>query len=206
MVLGGRGLYNQSISNQSKVLTKPHTGKEKPHSSATTEGSKPCVTKCRSLQPWPCLGGAENESARGEVLRGTLRLGLITMISVLPQGSNSRVYTILNIKYIHKIYIGEKKDARALLYLVRPLALTHGDTRAETHTVKITAINNQNQNPQRAAPHERRATDEHNHNQSINRTTTRHTGRSNTRVANTCRQTARTSCWCVVGDAASSTM
>ena len=30
---------------QSKVLTKPHTGKEKPHPSTTTEGSKPCVTK-----------------------------------------------------------------------------------------------------------------------------------------------------------------
>jgi len=27
------------------VLTKPHTGKEKPHPSTTTEGSKPCVTK-----------------------------------------------------------------------------------------------------------------------------------------------------------------
>jgi len=27
--------------NQSKVLTKPHTGKEKPHPSTTTEGSKP---------------------------------------------------------------------------------------------------------------------------------------------------------------------
>ena len=33
--------------NPSKVLTKPHTGKEKPHPSTTTEGSKPCATKCR---------------------------------------------------------------------------------------------------------------------------------------------------------------
>ena len=30
---------------QSKVLTQPATGKEKPHPSTTTEGSKPCVTK-----------------------------------------------------------------------------------------------------------------------------------------------------------------
>jgi len=29
--------------NQSKILTKPHTGKEKPHPSSTTEGSKPCI-------------------------------------------------------------------------------------------------------------------------------------------------------------------
>jgi len=35
--------------NQSKVPTKPHTGKEKPHPSTATEGSKPCVTKCRRL-------------------------------------------------------------------------------------------------------------------------------------------------------------
>ena len=35
--------------NQSKVLTKPHTGKEKPHPSTATEGSTPCVTKCRRL-------------------------------------------------------------------------------------------------------------------------------------------------------------
>jgi len=33
--------------NRSKVLAKPHTGKEKPHPSTATEGSKPCVTKCR---------------------------------------------------------------------------------------------------------------------------------------------------------------
>jgi len=41
-------LRPQSI-NLSKVLTKPHTGKEKPHPSTTTEGSTPCVTKCRRL-------------------------------------------------------------------------------------------------------------------------------------------------------------
>jgi len=38
------GQHTQSI-NQSNVLTKPHTGKETPHPSTTTEGSKPCVTK-----------------------------------------------------------------------------------------------------------------------------------------------------------------
>jgi len=32
-------------SSQSKVLTKPRTGKEKPHPSTSTGGSKPCVTK-----------------------------------------------------------------------------------------------------------------------------------------------------------------
>jgi len=39
--------HKQSDSiNQSKVvLTKPHTGREKPHPSTTTEGSKPCVTE-----------------------------------------------------------------------------------------------------------------------------------------------------------------
>ena len=41
-------LNNQAI-NQSRFLTKPHTGKEKPHPSTATEGSKPCVTKCRRL-------------------------------------------------------------------------------------------------------------------------------------------------------------
>ena len=40
---------SQSI-NQSKVLTKPHTGKDNPHPSTTTEGSKPCVTKCRNKE------------------------------------------------------------------------------------------------------------------------------------------------------------
>jgi len=35
--------------NQSKVLTKPHTCKEKPYPSTATEGSTPCVTKCRRL-------------------------------------------------------------------------------------------------------------------------------------------------------------
>ena len=39
---------SQSI-NHSKILTKPHTGKEKPHPSTATEGSNPCVTKCRRL-------------------------------------------------------------------------------------------------------------------------------------------------------------
>jgi len=34
---------------QSKVLIKPHTGKEKPHPSTATEGRKPCGTKCRRL-------------------------------------------------------------------------------------------------------------------------------------------------------------
>jgi len=34
---------------QSKVLTKPHTGMEKPDPSTATEGSKPCNTKCRRL-------------------------------------------------------------------------------------------------------------------------------------------------------------
>ena len=41
--------YPLSI-NQSKGLTKPHTGKEKPHSSTTTEvSSKHCGTKCSRL-------------------------------------------------------------------------------------------------------------------------------------------------------------
>jgi len=39
-----------SINRSIKGLqTKPHTGKEKPHPSTATEGSKPCVTKCRRL-------------------------------------------------------------------------------------------------------------------------------------------------------------
>jgi len=37
-------IRHQSI-NQSKILTKPHTGKEKPISALATGGSKPCVTK-----------------------------------------------------------------------------------------------------------------------------------------------------------------
>jgi len=35
--------------NQSKVLTTPHTDKEKPHPSTATEGSNPCDTKCSRL-------------------------------------------------------------------------------------------------------------------------------------------------------------
>ena len=31
--------------NQSKAITKPQTGNEKPHPSTTIGGSKPCVTK-----------------------------------------------------------------------------------------------------------------------------------------------------------------
>ena len=42
------GVASESI-HQSKVLPKPHTGKEKPHPSTATEGSTPCVTKCRRL-------------------------------------------------------------------------------------------------------------------------------------------------------------
>ena len=38
--------YKSISINQSKVLTKPHTGKEKPHPSTATEGSKSCVRKC----------------------------------------------------------------------------------------------------------------------------------------------------------------
>ena len=60
-------LYNSSLNPSSKVLTKPHTGKEKPHPSTATEDSKLCVTKCRRLgglspqplsfslfRPWKC--------------------------------------------------------------------------------------------------------------------------------------------------------
>ena len=31
--------------NQSKILTKPHTGKETPHLSTATGGSNPCANK-----------------------------------------------------------------------------------------------------------------------------------------------------------------
>ena len=34
-----------SPHTQSKALTKPHTGKEKPNPSPTTKGSNPCVMK-----------------------------------------------------------------------------------------------------------------------------------------------------------------
>jgi len=41
---------SRGVVNQSKVLTKPHTGKEKPHPST----SKPCITKWLRLEGlWP---------------------------------------------------------------------------------------------------------------------------------------------------------
>jgi len=42
-------MLTHAYINQSKVLTKPHTGKEKPHPSTATKGGKLCVTKCRRL-------------------------------------------------------------------------------------------------------------------------------------------------------------
>jgi len=61
MVIVSRKLYTCIVSiNQSKVLTKLHTGKEKPHPNTTSEGSKPCVTKCRRLGQ--AAWGPKNES------------------------------------------------------------------------------------------------------------------------------------------------
>jgi len=45
----GHQINSATSINQSKVLTKPHTGKDKPHPSTATEGCKPGVTKCRRL-------------------------------------------------------------------------------------------------------------------------------------------------------------
>ena len=51
--------YRQSIK-QSKILTEPPTGKEKPHPSTTTGGSKPCVTSDAGL------GGCERVADTGK--------------------------------------------------------------------------------------------------------------------------------------------
>ena len=55
-VCPGGPIPAEASINQSTVLTKPHIGNEKPHPGTATEGSKPCVTKCR--RSW----GANNES------------------------------------------------------------------------------------------------------------------------------------------------
>jgi len=64
-------MLSQSI-NQSKVLTKPYTDKEKPHPSTTTEGSKPCH---EVTQVWGAANESQQHLACAIILRDDDRAG-----------------------------------------------------------------------------------------------------------------------------------
>jgi len=68
-----------NVYSTRRVLTKPHTGKEKPHPGTATEGSKPCVAKCRRL------GGCVHDAEDDRRVRNRVRVRVRVKVNLKPE-------------------------------------------------------------------------------------------------------------------------